>query len=377
MRIGVDIRALRTDHGVSHYTHWLLATLISQYPKDRWMLLQTGRAPYRLPDDLRGRNVSFRHERRSNKMLNARLALLGQPHLDQLLGDVDVFFAPNIGFLRVAPSTPLVITFHDLSFVWHPQFYRPRERLWHQLVRPRTLAKRADQLIAVSEQTKTELSDCYGISPDRVTVIHSGIDDVYRRPVSPNAQRRLRQAYQLPPSFVLFLGALGPRKNVTKLLKAYGRAKAQGLKAGLVLAGPGTETLAGFVRKLALPDVHLLGYVPESDKPALYAAATAVTLTSYHEGFGFPPLEALACGTPSIVSDLPVFEETLGSAALRVPPDDVAALTESLVHLEQQAALRQRLIKRGQRCLKRLTWPETAKRTHQALAAAAKKQSHA
>lgn len=377
MRIGIDIRSLTspTGRGVSHYTLALTVALADRFPRERFELLQTGRQPFRLPPELVRPNVRLHHHRHSNKLLNARLAVTGRPRMETLLPPVDVCFAPNLGFVRVGPAMPLVVTVHDLSFERFPEQYSRRERSWHRLVDPRRLLARADRVIAVSGQTADELTDIYHLPPEKVRVVHSGIEPAYRlgRREAIAAAARVRRKYQLPESYFLFLGAHDPRKRLTVLLESYRRARLKGLRAGLVLVGSVSPELVRLVRHSGEPGVMVLGYVPEDDKPGLYAGALAVTLLSLHEGFGFPPLEAAASGVPSLVSDLPVFAETLGEAKRTVPVDDVPRTARNLVHLEQDAAARTRLGQAAKRSVRRLTWARAADETMQVL----KDASHA
>lgn len=370
MRIGVDIRTLLspTGRGVSHYAHAILAELIRQHPRDEWHLLQTGRHPYRPAAEHQGRRVHHHHFGRSNKLLNARLALTGRPALDSLLPPVDVLFAPNLGFINPG-RTPLVVTVHDLSYELFPELYRVKERLWHRMVNPRRLLDRAARIIAVSGQTKDELGTVYGIPDEKVSVVHSGIDAAYRS-VTARDGAAVRRKYQLPERYLLFVGAHDPRKRLPVLVEAFALARRRGLQADLVLAGSTSPALHRLVRESDNPAIRVLGYLPEADKPGLYAEAEACVLVSSHEGFGFPPLEALATGTPAIVSDLPVFKETMGDAALTVPLDNPAALAQKLVDLE---AGRARLAKAAaQRALRRLTWANAARQTYDVLKHAAR-----
>ncbi len=362
MKIGVDVRSLSgTGRGVSHYATSLLQEMTKR--PDDWRLLQTGRHDFHLP---RGIGGTITHVRKPNKLLNAEMALFGRPHLEKLLGEPDVIFAPNFGFLPLGRRVPLVVTVHDLSFESHGGFYSHREQIWHQFVRPRKVATRANKLIAVSEQTKRELMEIYDIPSEKISVVHSGIDTRFT-PASNVDRAKLRERLKLPEEFILYIGALEPRKNVPLLVEAWRLARERGLRADLVLAGPAADK----VRSTFGNDVTTLGYVDDELMPALYSEATALTLISHHEGYGFPPLEALACGTPSIVSDLPVFSETLGTAALRVSQDDVAQVAEALVNLEGDERLRQRLLAEGAAVISRLTWQQAADETYALLREAA------
>ncbi len=366
MRIGVDIRSIlvMSRGGVPHYTRSLVSELVSQFPDDQWHLLQSGRRPFVLPNELDRPNVTVHHQRRSNRISNLATAL-GSRRLVSAVGQLDVFFAPTIGFLRLPHNLPYVLTLHDLSFLGPRRYYPWQHYLWHRLVEPRRLITRASRLIAVSEQTAREVQTTYALDPQRIAVVHSGIDARYGQAVGSKECRRVTAKYRLPRQYFFYLGAIEKRKNIDGLLRGWQLAQAAGLSAELVLAGsnkPPQPLPAG---------VRWLGYVDEADKPALYRMATACLLVSWHEGFGFPPLEALAAGTPSIVSDLPVFRETLAGAALRVNPAAPDELAEKLVHLEQHPAEAAKLVRNGQSIVRRLTWQACAQQTYQVLKEAA------
>jgi glycosyltransferase involved in cell wall biosynthesis len=169
-------------------------------------------------------------------------------------------------------------------------------------------------------------------------------------------------AARLPETFVLAVGALEPRKLPGVLAEAHRRARAAGLGAGLVFAGDGP--LRG---ELDGPGARVLGHVPDDVLDALYESALAVVCASREEGFGFTPLEAAARGTPAIVADLPVFAETLGDAALRVPPGDPDALAAALVSLEREPGLRERLAEAGREAVAQLSWERAARETRATL----------
>jgi glycosyltransferase involved in cell wall biosynthesis len=154
------------------------------------------------------------------------------------------------------------------------------------------------------------------------------------------------------------------------MLEGYRQARDRGLESELVLAGDVSPALERFEATHPEAPVHQVGYVPDADRPAIYGGATALMFVSHHEGFGFPPLEALAAGTPSVVSDLAVFDETLGSAALRVD-GEAHALAESLLRLEQDPALRAGLVGNAEAVVGRFDWDRAAAETHALLREAA------
>jgi glycosyltransferase involved in cell wall biosynthesis len=370
MRIGVDIRSLLspTGRGVSHYTSALLRHMVRRYPDDEWLLLQTGARRFSLPEGLDAPQVTLRHVRFPNRLCNLAFFSGVAPGMERLLGGVDVFFAPNFGFVHLRAGTPYVLTVHDLSFRIDPSWYTPRERVWHRMVRPHRLVSRATRVIAVSEQTRREIGELYAPPAERVRVIHPGIEA--ESPADRDAVERVSGTYGLPERYFLFLGAPSPRKNVGFMLEAYRRARDAGLEAELVLAGGGSPAVERYRASHPGLPVREVGYVADADRSAIYGGATALLFVSHHEGFGFPPLEALAAGTPSLVRELPVFDETVGDAALRVD-GDAGELAEQLLRLERDPSLREGLVGGAAAVVGRFDWERAAEETYAVLREAA------
>jgi glycosyltransferase involved in cell wall biosynthesis len=372
IRIGVDIRSLLspTGRGVSHYTSALLAHMVRAHPDDEWLLLQTGARRFSLPEALDQPQVELRHVRFPNRLANIAFYSGLAPRMERLLGGIDVFFAPNLGFLRVGSGTPWVLTVHDLSFRIDPSWYSARERVWHRMVRPRRLVRRAARIVAVSDQTRLELERIYGVPHEHIRVIHPGVDVAGSAAADASAVEQVAGKYRLPSRYVLFLGAQNPRKNVDFMLEGYRQARERGLESALVLAGGVSPDVERYRESHPELPVHQVDYVADAERPALYSGATALLLVSHHEGFGFPPLEALAVGTPSVVSELAVFDETLGNAALRVN-GDVRDLAEGLVRLEREPELRRRLVGQADAVVSRFDWQRAAEETYAVLREAA------
>jgi len=245
--------------------------------------------------------------------------------------------------VALARDTPMVLTLHDLSWLERPGDFTPYERLWHRLARVDALARRATRVIACSQATADQARARFGVE---ATVVPAGPGDPGPAP-TPEAVAAARARFG---PYFLFVGALEPRKALDRLVAAH-----DGLDTALVLAGEGR-----LARRLAGPGVHLLGRVAPHDKSALYAGAVAVVLPSWSEGYGYPPLEGFAHGTPAIVSDLPALRETAGDGALFVPPGDVAALRAAMRRLAGDPELRQQLADRGPAVLRERTWEASA-----------------
>jgi glycosyltransferase involved in cell wall biosynthesis len=355
MRVGVDARSLRgsrTARGVAVYTSTLLSELARAYPGDAYEALVPGRRKAAAPAGIHRRSTLV-----GGRALFAAAGLTGRPRLDRLVGGCDVLWATAPAPLALSSDVPLVVTVHDLSFEHRPRDYGAYERAWHRLARPRALARRAARVIAVSATVRDQLIGEWQLEPERVVVVRSGPG---RAPGPPGPLPP-----GLPREYVLAVGALEPRKRPELLVEAYARARGRGLRAGLVLAGEGRLR-----RRLERAGATALGFVGDDTLDALYAHASAVVCVSREEGFGFTPLEALARGTPALVADLPVFAETLGEAALRVPPADAEELSAALLRLERDLPLRERLATAGAELVKRFSWQRAARETHAVLQAA-------
>jgi len=274
-----------------------------------------------------------------------------------------LFHAPvYVGPLAV--RCPLVVTVHDLSFLRYPHLFRPLKRIYLG-VTTRLAVRRARRVIVDSQFTAHELSELWGVAPERIAVAYPGVErDLVAPPPAEIAAVRERHGLD---RYILYVGTLEPRKNLETLVEAYAALCRQGRYSGaLAIAGAVgwyAEGLARRIRTLGLASrVRLLGYVPDADLPGLYAGADCFVYPSLYEGFGLPPLEAMACGAPTIVSQAASLPEVVGEAGLQVPPLEVAALVDALSRLLEDAALRVRLSAAGRERARRFTWEATARR---------------
>ena len=353
MRVGVDARHLGAGRGVARYLDGMLGALARAFPGDDWVALVPGRGAVAGPPGIR-----LVRPATPSRLLFGAAALTGHPRLDRLLGGaLDVLWVPAPVPVAASAQVPIVLTVHDRSFEARPQDFTAYERLWHRAAAPRRLAARARIVVADSAATRDDLLAAgWPIAADRLRVVAPGTDGL----AQPAA------AHPAVP-YLLFVGALEPRKGIDVLAAAHRAARARGLTAELLVAGAGR--LAG--QLAGLDGVRLLGPVDDARLAELYAGATALVLPSWLEGFGLPPLEAALYGVPSVLSDLPVFRETLGAAALFVPPGDSAALADALLRIGADDALRARLGAEARTAAQRLTWEQAAAGMHAALSEAA------
>jgi glycosyltransferase involved in cell wall biosynthesis len=288
---------------------------------------------------------------------------------------------------------PTVLTIHDISFEHYAQFFSPRDLLILKTLVPLS-ARRAAHILTVSQHAKQEIVDRYGLPPDKITVTYEAAGEQFRPIDDPSTLQAVRAKYGIDAGpFVLALGNLQPRKNIARLVEAFGRivnneqstvnsqrstVNSQQFPAtdhrslstahcSLVIAGKAqwresevyqAVQQAGLAGRVIFP-----GYVDDADLPALYSAATVFVYPSLYEGFGLPPLEAMACGTPVISTRAASLPEVVGDAAVLIDPTDTAALAQALHEVLSQPALQTDLRGRGIQRAAQFSWERCAAET--------------
>jgi glycosyltransferase involved in cell wall biosynthesis len=262
---------------------------------------------------------------------------------------------------------PVVVSIHDLSFEHLPQTFKWRSRKQLRITVRRS-AREAAQVVALSQFVKQDLIETYNLSPEKITVIGLAAPRHFAPVQNEEKVQRVRQTYGILGEYILHVGAIQPRKNLERLLKAYAQLRQRTPDAPkLVLAGKRAwlydETLRA-IKELGLHDsVVQTGYVPETDLPALYSGALFFVYPSYFEGFGLPPLEAMKCGTPVIVGNLTSLPEVVSDAGLLIDPFDSEALASAMERLLNDSDLRAKLRVKGLERAKHFDWQETARQT--------------
>lgn len=264
-------------------------------------------------------------------------------------------------------NLPTVITVLDLSFFKFPRAFRLTNRLYLQTM-TRVSVRRAAQVIAISESTRQDVIAQLGVPAERVQTVYCGVEPHFT-PLPTAEVEAFREQKGLPRRFVLFLGTIEPRKNIVRLIEAFASLADRFREVDLIIAGAKGwffEPVFARVQELGLSGrVHFPGYVPEADKVSWYNAAELFCYPSLYEGFGLPPLEAMACGTPVIVSNATSLPEVVGDAGVTVNPQDVAELSEAMACLLAAPSRRAELAERGRARARLFSWAETARRTTQ------------
>jgi len=285
-------------------------------------------------------------------------------HLHRL--GVDVLHSPHYTTTAVGGGWRRVVTFHDVTFFLLPERYPPLRRAYFRAA-SRAGARLADLVIAVSKTVKADVERHLEMPPERVRAVPLAAAPSYRPLDDATRLAAVRAKYGLPERFVLNVGALEPGKNQATLVRAFHRLKGQNPNQGLVIAGPPAwryERLIRLADKLGLRDqVRFLNYVPADDLVALYNLADLFVFPSLYEGFGLPPLEAMACGLPVVASTAPALREVLDGAALLVHPLDVTALADAIGVALADEPLRSRLREAGLARATLFSWERTARET--------------
>jgi len=341
--------------GIHRHILGLLAHLPDADPRFEYTVFTSETAP--LPDR------SFRVERTSLATERSLIRILWEQIVQP---SVARHCHALHGLAYVSPiltRKPAVVTVHDLSFLRNPERFRFANRTYLRLFTALS-TRRASRVIAVSQNTKEDVMTVYGLPAEKVEVVYSGLDPQFRRP-GRQAIEEFREARGLPDRFILYLGTIEPRKNLSTLIRAYAKVRPAGIK--LVCAGGRGwmyQDVFQTVEELRLSrEVIFPGFLPDDDLPLWYSAADVFVYPSAYEGFGLPVIEAMACGAPTITTNASSLPEAAGEAGLLVPPDDSAALADTLACLLGDPSLQSDLAARGPAQAARFSWADAARRT--------------
>jgi glycosyltransferase involved in cell wall biosynthesis len=264
-----------------------------------------------------------------------------------------------------------VVTIHDCIHLRFPQ-YLPN-RLAHVYARGSmwSATRQADRILTVSEASKHDILTFFNVAPEKVTVIHNAIDERFLQPPDAAQMDRVRQRYQLDHPFVLYVGNIKPHKNVTRLIEAFGQARANGLgDLKLLVIGDDLSrypALRQTVHRHKLDKhVRFLGFQPHEMLSSFYRLARVFVFPSLYEGFGLPPLEAMACGTPVVTSNISSMPEVTGEAAVLVDPYDAGSIADGIRQAVSDETLRTALIARGLARARTFSWADSVARIHRA-----------
>lgn len=370
MRIGVDARVLlKPKSGIARYLRNLITNLLLIDQKNRYILFTDKKGDF----DFSAPNCEERVIWLPN-LGKDWIRHLGSPvwmnfYLPWGLRreHIDLLFCPNsISPIRRTCKKLLVI--HDFYPILFPQLVG---RFYTFYLRRTFLSemKEVSKIITVSHNSKKDVIELFNVPEDKIKTIHSGVESIFE----PISNRKLLneklQKYDLvDKDFILYVGGLIPRKNVVRLIKAYYELrKSKIIKHRLVIVGGERGPylhIEKLVKTLGLEnDVILTGYVADEDLPYIYNKADLFVYPSLYEGFGFPPLEAMACGTAVVSSDVSSIPEITEDAAVLVNPNDITAIREGMSKVLTNDDLRQNMIRKGLKRARLFSWKKTAKET--------------
>lgn len=259
-----------------------------------------------------------------------------------------------------------VTVIHDMAYMAYPETVNKKTQNWLRLTMKGS-CRRADAVVTVSEFSKREIIRYLGVSPEKITVVYNGVDLGFYRPDYGEDQVELaKKKYHIAGEYFLYLGTLEPRKNVERIIEAYALLKEEGnvqLPFLVIAGGKGWlyETIFERVKELDLENqIIFTGYVAERDVPLLMNGARAFLFPSLYEGFGIPPIEAMACGTAVITSNAASLPEVVGEAAIKVDPYRIDELAVAMGQIASDDELRERLRKTGLEHVQKYTWHNAA-----------------
>ncbi|MDP2736262.1 MAG: glycosyltransferase family 1 protein [bacterium] len=371
MKIGIDIRTLMDARysGVSEYAFNLISEILKLDNKNNYQLFYNCFGDCLNIPEFFGKKVKVIKYNYPNKILNYLFfKFFNYPKIDKEL-DVDIFFMPHINFIGLSSGSKSLLTIHDLSFLKYPEFFSWRKNFWHKMINVKRLIKRFDCVVAVSENTKRDIIELCGVDENKIKVIYAGVGEEFRKSADERKLVEVKSKYNLPDKFILYLGTLEPRKNVDGIIRAYNeiRNKNHALdNIKLVIAGgrgwKSDNIYKEWERSKFKDDIKFLGYVDSKDKPYLYNLAGVFVYPSFYEGFGFPPLEAMASGLPVIASYAASLPEVTGDAALMVDPHNINDIARATREILTDENLKNKLIERGLLRAKNFSWENTARK---------------
>ena len=370
MRIAIDYTAAtRQAAGIGNYVRSLVDAMLAQDSTNQYTLLTSGRPPQERPfpdaPNVRGRSLVIPDRYLNILWYRWRLPISAT----FFTGHVDLYHGPDFVLPPLNGKLRKIVTVHDLAFLEHPEYAVPQLAAYLRKVVPEAVSA-ADTVVAVSGETRRTLVEHFSTPPAKITLVPNGIRSYLRRVTDPILLEAVRYKFDLKSPLVLGVGTLEPRKNHLGLIKAFHRAASSGNKQArpAMLAIAGGEGWMYDETRQAVADLKLekkvrfLGRVSDLDLMLLYSLADVFVFPSFYEGFGVPPMEAMACGAPVITSNSSSLPEVVGDAALLVDPHDTGGMAQAMLRVLGDPRLQEELRQKGYERARRFTWAESARK---------------
>lgn len=359
MRIAIDARKLH-DYGIGTYVRNLVQWL-ARLDHDQEYVVVCRAADRAFVQNL-GPRFSALEDRSGHYSFREQIAV---PWLVSR-ARVDLFHAPHY---VVSPLTPVpyVVTIHDCIHLRFPEYLPNRPAYAYARTMMRTSARRARRVLTVSEASRQDILHYLRVPAAKVEVVHNALDERIAEPPTAEALQEVRDRFQLDSPFILYAGNIKPHKNVDRLIEAYSILRRRGVEhARLLVIGDEVSkypSLRRLVHRFQLHrHVRFLGFVPDAVLASLYRLASVFVFPSLYEGFGLPPLEAMAAGAPVITSNVSSLPEVVGDAAVLIDPMDAGALADAMANVLTDASLRAQLVERGRARVQAFSWERSVRR---------------
>lgn len=363
--------AFHSRTGVGQYVFNLCNELFKQDKENKYIIygyLFLGKkftSPFKkLPSNVRFKLIRYLPSKIVN-IVSRRLSPLPVDLLTATSPDIILF----TNFVRgpIVTNTKTVTIIYDLSFILFNEFSNSKnsELLLKQV--PKSISK-SDKIITISQNSKKEIINQYKVNPAKIEIVNPAINHAVYRPASKQSIDIVKTKYGIKGQYILYTGTLEPRKNIVGILEGYSALPKNILTSyTLVLAGGKgwlDEEIEEKLKELKELNIIRTGYVADEDLPALYSGATVFVYPSFYEGFGMPPLEAMACGAPVITSNNSSLPEVVGEAGIMIDAKDTEALAKSIEKVISSKKLQNEMIKKGIKQAKKFSWEESAKKLH-------------
>jgi glycosyltransferase involved in cell wall biosynthesis len=365
MRIALDYTAgIRQGAGIGQYARSLVEAMLALDSRRQYTLIASGRPtrehPFPTAPNVRAQSVMIPDRYLNILWYRWRLPL----YANFFTGPQDIYHGLDFVLPPLVGRVRKVVTVHDLAFLEHPETAVPSLVAYLNHVVPRAVAA-ADVVAAVSEATKQALIRQYRTAPEKIVVIPCGVGPQFQRVNDPARLEEVRRKFALTQPFIFCVGTQEPRKNHLGLIKAFAQARKDSAGPALLAIAGGQGWLYEETRQLVADleleaSVRFLGRVSEPDLIALYSLADVFAFPSFFEGFGIPPLEAMACGTPVITSNTSSLPEMAGDAAILIDPHNVQEIADAILRVLTNPQLQQEMRQNGYLQAQRYTWEKSA-----------------